>query len=261
MRIKVEESKWSSWRLILGSGCDEYPGCKLNVTWPGKAIYIYLPRIINPRREYHDLLPNIGKDGYGWLKVKEDGTCGYWETFARDYGFSYSDRAIHFYYGKQTMEWPGCKSKCFFIPWLEWRHVRFSLMDLEGNRIWDEPTTGDFRERMKLREEAEKNTPAEVFEFTDYDGERLNVACQVQEREWRRGIGWFKWLSFFSRPMIRRTLDLQFSGETGRRKGSWKGGTLGHSVEIGKGETPESAFRRYCAEHEMTFIGVLPEPA
>lgn len=37
--------------------------------------------------------------------------------------------------------------------------------------------------------------------------------------------GWFKWLSWFGRPKIRRSLDIQFSSETGPEKGSWKGGT------------------------------------
>lgn len=54
---------------------------------------------------------------------------------------------------------------------------------------------------------------------------------------------------------LRRSLDIRFSGETGHRKGSWKGGTVGHSINMLPGELHEAAFHRYCTEHEMTFIG------
>ena len=83
-----------------------------------------------------------------------------------------------------------------------------------------------------------------------------NIQLQKQEeREWHFGTGWFKWLSWFRPRKIRRSLDLRFSGETGDRKGSWKGGTLGHSINMLAGEMHELAFRRYCLEHKMTFIG------
>ena len=45
---------------------------------------------------------------------------------------------------------------------------------------------------------------------------------------------------------IRRSLDLEFSGETGPEKGSWKGGTVGTGIEMLPGELHEAAFRRYC---------------
>ena len=80
----------------------------------------------------------------------------------------------------------------------------------------------------------------------------------IEEREWRLGEGWFKWLSLFRGPKISRSLDIRFSGETGRRKGSWKGGTTGHSIQLKfLGELHETAFRRYCAAHEMTFVGKI----
>lgn len=256
MKVKVEKTKWKSYGIALDSGDSDYRGCKLVLQGFGNYVQVFLPQwVLRPVREFRDLSGYVGHPSYQWLKPNQDGTYGYTEVHSREYGFSWSDRALHIRYGKQTNEWPGCKSKCFFMPFLEWRHVRFSLLDLQGNRLWDEPTKGDFRARMAKREEAEKNTPTEVFAFDDFDGERLNVTCQVHEREWRLGTGWFKWLSLFAKAKIIRTLDLQFSGETGRRKGSWKGGTLGHSIEIGHGETPESAFRRYCAEHDMTFAG------
>ena len=72
--------------------------------------------------------------------------------------------------------------------------------------------------------------------------------------EHRFGTKSFKWLSWFVAPKISRSLMLQFQKETGRRKKSWKGGTVGHSIRMLPGELHESAFRRYCQEHDMTFV-------
>jgi hypothetical protein len=106
------------------------------------------------------------------------------------------------------------------------------------------------------RKAIEDGCPSLTLAFTDFDGERLTARTRIEEREWRLGTGWFKWLSVFRKPMIKRSLDIRFSGETGREKGSWKGGTIGHGIEMLPGELHASAFRRYCDGHGMTFIGV-----
>jgi hypothetical protein len=108
-------------------------------------------------------------------------------------------------------------------------------------------------EGWEARKEAEDSCPSRTFAFKDFDGEELTAKTKIEERQWELGTGWFKWLSIFHKPIIQRSLDIDFSNETGRRKGSWKGGTVGHSIEMLPGELHASAFRRYCAEHEMTF--------
>src|SRR5690606_33228759 len=96
-----------------------------------------------------------------------------------------------------------------------------------------------------------------VFTFRDFDGEELTATTRIEEREWRFGVGWFKWLSLFRRPKVSRDLEITFSGETGKRKGSWKGGTIGDSIKMLPGELHEPAFRRYCAANGMTFVGAI----
>lgn len=254
MKIKVEQTTWAAIGLDLSSGNDEYIGCKLTLKIPGKYIYFRLPQwLLRPVREFKDLSHYV-IDGAkpDWLRPNADGTYGYWELHVRRYGFTYADRALHVYYGKQIMEWPGCKSKCYFLPWLEWRHVRHSLLTLDG-AMWADATHQKFDGTERLQE----SQPSVSFKFADYDGEVITAKCRVEEREWRAGTGWFKWLSLFRRPKISRSLDLAFSSEVGRRKGSWKGGTVGHSFEIAPGETPRAAFARYCADHELT---LQPEP-
>ena len=100
-----------------------------------------------------------------------------------------------------------------------------------------------------------------MFAFKDFDGEELTARTTIEEREWRFGVGWFAWLSLFRKPKISRYLEIAFSGETGKRKGSWKGGTTGHSIEMLPGELHESAFRRYCTEHDMTFVAAVNRDA
>jgi hypothetical protein len=99
----------------------------------------------------------------------------------------------------------------------------------------------------------EESCPSITFQFSDFDGEKITARTHIEEYQWLFGAGWFKWLAWFRKPKICRYLEIEFANETGRRKGSWKGGTLGHAIEMAPNELHEAAFRRYCAEHEMTF--------
>lgn len=174
----------------------------------------------------------------------------YWNVHERAFGFTFVDGALHTYFGAQTDEWPGSKSRVYFLPWREWRHVRHSFYDMDGDLFAHVPDR-DWPMQQKL----ETACPALRFEFLDFDGEQITATTRIDEREWRFGTGKFKWLSLFRRPKIIRSLDLQFSAEVGERKGSWKGGTIGHSTEMLPGELHEAAFRRYCQQQNLTFIG------
>jgi hypothetical protein len=177
----------------------------------------------------------------------------YWDEHAREYGFTYSERSIHVHYGAQTHDSTTSRVKVLELPWLSWRHVRHSFYDLNGYHYWTAPLRRSFEDWQEL-EAKEKACPSVTFEFEDFDGERITARTHIEEREWHLGTGWFKWMSLFRRPRIHRSLDIEFSKETGKRKGSWKGGTIGHSIEMLPAELHESAFRRYCAAHQMTFI-------
>lgn len=172
-----------------------------------------------------------------------------------EYGAFWSETYVHAHYGQQTFDSLTDKSKCWSIPWLDWRHVRHSVYGLSGEHVATQDDGASFHEWFEMR----RACPTISFEFDDFDGERIVAKTHIEEREWRLGTGWFKWLSFFRAPRIHRSLDSEFSKETGERKGSWKGGTIGHSIEMKRGELHESAFRRYCGEHKMTFLGRAPD--
>jgi hypothetical protein len=254
----VGKHAYRPWAIELSSGCDEHPGNSLRFSGFSRTLIIALPNIIRPWKEKFgdvvepELRARIGPH--------------YYHVHRRQYGFSFSRSGaigdpvfLHVSYGARThdsrtdMDWGRT------LPWTSWRHVRRSLYDLDGRHVWTEPEDlGYLGGAWEVRKAAEDACPSRRFAFTDFDGEELTVRTRIEEREWRFGTGWFKWLSWFRKPIIHRSLDLRFSGETGKRKGSWKGGTIGHAINMLPDELHESAFRRYCAEHQMTFVGEAP---
>lgn len=220
--------------IVLSSGDgDDYAGCKLRFTLLGHTFIIGLPQILNPA-----------------YKIKRYQNSSYIEFYDRQYGFSLNEGYLSCLYGEQTHDSCTNKQKGWFLPWTQWRHVRISFYDSELNHyktVYDSDGWG-------AQFEARDNCPTVKFVFRDFDGEELVATTNIQEREWRFGTGKFKWLSVFRKPMIERSLDITFSGETGKRKGSWKGGTVGHSIKILPNENHENVFRRYCDENNMTFV-------
>lgn len=57
------------------------------------------------------------------------------------------------------------------------------------------------------------------------------------------------WLSFLARE--RRYIDITFNREVGTEAGSWKGGCVGCSYQMRKGESPPETFKRMM--NERTF--------
>lgn len=176
----------------------------------------------------------------------------YWHIEPREFGFTIHDGHLSVSFGRQSHDSSTEQRWGMFLPWTQWRHVRHSFYDLNGNFFAHVPDR-DWEARRNL----EDACPARRFEFLDFDGERITASTRIEEREWRFGEGRFKWLSLFRRPKIRRSLDLKFSAEVGPRKGSWKGGTIRHGCDMQPGELHEAAFRRYCAENGLTFVAQI----
>lgn len=207
---------------------------------------------------------------YGWLAVKPklkwvdtsksnlkhgDGTpmLGYNDYIQRSYGISIDKTATHIHYGIQT----GCWSKAdpknsdhsivLFHPWTEHRLYRhtiynpFNTKEVIAENIKNKINFFDWCEKAR---EIKKDHNIK-FSFNDYDNEHIIATCSVEEREYRRGVKWCSWLQFFIKPIITRTLEIEFNKEIGPEKGSWKGGTMGHSIEMLPNETPFQAFTRY----------------
>lgn len=243
--------RWRHTAVVMSSGEEEYPGAYLRFSAFGNTVIMGVPNwLIRPYVSWHDL------SNADWAKPGPDGRKGYVEVDRREYGFTLSDGHLSVHLGRQTNDSSTTQDWGCFLPWTQWRHVRHSLYGLDGSLFADLKQGIHWQSQERLaRDILEEHCPAVSFEFDDFDGERITATTKIGEREWLFGTGYFKWLSLFRRPKVRRSLDIRFSRETGKRKGSWKGGTVGHSIDMQPGELHDAAFRRYCSEHDMTFVG------
>lgn len=234
-------------RFELDSGCREYPGCHLSIATRRHRIDISLPQVIKPWRRWVDTS--------AWSK---DPKAGYWGEHPRRYGAYLHNNHFYVSLGAQTMDSTTTQKWSCFLPWGEWRHVRFSLYGPDGGHFWtqlDQDIRGS--DKFMAQHAMEKEIKKVSFNFEDYDGEVIVAETHIEERQWKRGTGWFKWLSWFYEDKVRRSLDIHFSKEVGRRKGSWKGGTIGHSIDLLPGELHAAAFQRYCDANGLTLLEEL----
>lgn len=251
----ARDKSYRRWQIMLRSGTEDWPGCSLNIGLGTHTIILALPPIVPMERK--KVFPKwdaatIARLGRDW----------YWAETPREYGFYIVEGHLCVHYGRQTHDSRTEQSWGCFLPWRSWRHIRHSVYDLTGAHFADLPQRrrglrlGDagFSNHWEASRALEEACPSAKFLFRDFDGEEIVATTRIEEREWRLGEGSFKWLSWFAKPKVRRSLDLRFSNETGRRKGSWKGGTIGHGIDMLPGELHEAAFRRYCEAHEMRFV-------
>lgn len=242
------EKRSKRWGIVAisGGGDEDAKSCHLRMHAFGHTLICDLPPILKPWRQWVDMTK------YEWHKGESK---GYWDVHTTQYGFSCSEGFLQVFLGPQTMDSLTTKDWCAHLPWTQWHFHRHAYFGLDGEllREWVEPrrrserragASGHFDEQYAFK----KSMPKVAFEFDDYDGQRITATTQIEQRDYTFGEGWFQWLRFFRRDMVRRSLDIDFSAEVGPEKGSWKGGTTGHSIDMLPGELHESAFRRYCEQ-------------
>lgn len=245
------EPRYRKVALELDSGdADDYPGCRIRLGLGAHTLILALPAIIKPWRKWNEITTEPTRSHM----IAEGRKPGYWDSHRREYGFTFSEGSLHIHHGPQTHDSVTTKVKVWFYPWRDHRCVRHSVYDLTGLHFADLPQGRWSHNQWLATKALEDACPVAQFEFDDYDGERIIATCRIEEREWRRGRGLFR-LLYIGRNRISRGLDLSFSSEVGRRKGSWKGGTVGHSIDMLPGELHEAAFRRYCEQESLAFVG------
>jgi hypothetical protein len=255
------KATWNPLRVVWSSGDEEEGNYRNDVTVYafGWIARLWLPNILQPFRIKHTA------NGWDAATVQRMGRDWYYETHPREYGFNLSDGSLQLFLGAQTHDSTTTQSAYWNLPWMHWRFVRHSYYGLGGELIWTELERNRARgmDRFAEQQAAKEETPTREFEILDFDKEIITSTTLIEEREWHYGTGWFKWLSLFVPPKIRRSLDIAFSAEVGPEKGSWKGGMLGDGIDMFQGELHEQAFRRYCErEHrakyqqfKITFVG------
>jgi hypothetical protein len=261
--ITYGRSDWAAFRAVFSSGDDEKARNSLTVNAFGWVARVWLPTLIQPHKvkctATYWSAEDIARMGRDW----------YYEISPREFGLCISDGHLSVYYGEQTDSSLTTKRRGWFLPWRQWRHVRYSLYDRNGRLFWEQRKKKDIRGIKAFTDQydAEKACPAASFLIRDYDGEQVTARTVIDEREWRFGEGWFRWLSWLRAPKIRRSLKIEFSAEVGTQKGSWKGGLVGTGIDMLPGELHESAMRRYCAKehcdkggkYRITFLSIATQ--
>ncbi len=75
----------------------------------------------------------------------------------------------------------------------------------------------------------------------------IPTTIYVEEREWRPK--WLKWTRLFAKT--KKTIDINFSKECGKGKGSWKGGTIGCGYKLLPNEHPLDCIKRMEKEEKF----------
>lgn len=262
MNKLISYHKSENSQLSLGirtSGEDFAKPCNiLYLTVYRWAWSLRIPNLIKPKTEWVDLsVAFLSSFQAPWAQNNPEPNRGYTKSIAKDYGFTIYDNILFLHYGIQPGCWISNDRKnsdhtfVWYFPWTQTRHVRHDLYNLDGTYF----ATVEGANRLnsnwsKSYEQLVKAVPKIRFQFCDFDGEVIEAECYISEREWHHGSGWFKWLSWFHKPIISRCLEISFNKEVGYEKGSWKGGTMGHGIELRPNESPYSAFCRYGTEYD-----------
>jgi hypothetical protein len=166
-----------------------------------------------------------------------------------------------FYYYGEGLKFPDNivflykkKTKFIYFPWAyEW--FRTSYLRKDGT--WENEQKNIKKDGKIIRkdfyedEKWESILFSESYDYTYFldngDIQKRMAKIQVIEREWR--MKWFMWTSFKNKK--RRVIDVDFSDEVGEKSGSYKGGTVGCSYEMKKGESPLECLRRMEKERKF----------
>lgn len=212
--------------------------------------------IIKPVLDYH----YYKRDTSG--KVIEPKQISWSKYEEREYGICIAKEEGYFH-----LTWDYCsnlmnnitghksKSIWWWFFWKQCNRTKQELLNLDGSLYKDitDIKDTDTSDRYDIIKAYEKAQPYYLFEILDYDKEKIQVVARLERNTYSYGNGKFtRWLmKFFKKPIVRTYLELEFLKEIGNRKGSWKGGTTGHAVEVLIDENPIETFKRYCISPEL----------
>ena len=151
----------------------------------------------------------------------------------------------------------GSKWWTWDLPFFTWNHIRHDVVCNFGNEEADEdlrlvPHTNLVDDASKNYVPLKENKLVKKYQYDyldKYDGSVVPCTFWVEEREWRRK--WFKWCGWKGFKKVNKYIEIEFDGEVGKGKESWKGGCVGCSYNLNPGETPLECIQRM--ERERTF--------
>lgn len=130
------------------------------------------------------------------------------------------------------------------IPFISYDWVRTSI--LLKDDTWAHSTVKNRKSFYK--DEWKEKKKSWTYDYTDsFDGSVIPTVIYVDEREWRPK--WLKWTGLFK--FVKTSIDIEFSKECGKEKGSWKGGTLGCNYPLLPNELPLDCLKRMEKERKF----------
>lgn len=160
------------------------------------------------------------------------------------WGISIHNRTIWIYRGGKGNMNGGNKWWTWEIPFITYVWIRSSI--LLDNGSWEHESKGNHKSFYE--DSWKKQQKSWDYDYTDsYDGEVIPTTIYVEEREWRPK--WLTWTKLFN--SVTRTIDIHFSKECGKGKGSWKGGTVGCSYQLLPNEDPLDCLKRMEKERKL----------
>ena len=277
--ITYGKSSWNAFRVVLssngGEGDDDHDchesriRTSLTVWMFGWVFRVYLGQLIK-RVTY-----KVKAQGWSPEVIERMGRDWYDYSFSKDYGFSLHEGFLQIFYGFQNehnhhthVDKDGFltykhaeindpergfvplvdKGWSRHLPWTQFRTTAFRLYDDKNELHYEIKNEKglkgmDYFDHLR---QAKDQCPPVVFLLRDYDGTEVRAKTVIEESIYKRGEGWFKWLSWFTPNRVYRRLDIEFDQETGTEKGSWKGGTIGLSTDASDGKTHYQAIKEFC---------------
>jgi hypothetical protein len=202
---------------------------------------------------------------YVWIKIPQiikmrekpvfkNGELWFTDHIKKVYGLIFSDNSIYMHYGIQPGCWISGNKKdsdhTFYweYPWESVYQCKYELLDVDTRDVVyshdavTEILVGGYDPSIA----AANNVKKAKFTFTDnYDGATINASAHIERRTYRTAFKrhWmWSWLRFIIKDKAYTSMWVECD-ELGPKKGSWKGGVTGFSVELKTHQTLEDALR------------------
>lgn len=160
------------------------------------------------------------------------------------YGIKIHNNTFWIYKGGKGNDSGGNKWWTWHFPFLTKDWVRTSI--LLKNDTWEHESQGNKKDFYN--DEWKQKQKSWEYDYTDkFDEEIIPTTIYVCEREWRPK--WLKWTNLFAQTI--RSIDVHFSKEVGKEKGSWKGGCTGCGYTLLKNEQPLDCLKRMEKERKF----------
>lgn len=140
------------------------------------------------------------------------------------------------YLHESTLNFPwGKKNRYINLPFFSYNFDHHITLGKDGT--WFE---------YDYNKKEEYHTECHPYAYTLKSGKTQNrtATCRMDIYQWHR-----KWFPFLKK--VRKSIDIEFSDEVGERSGSWKGGCIGCSYDMLKGEAIEQCLRRMEQERKF----------